>query len=277
MTHESGTLETNGARIYYEVDGTGAPVIMLHAGIANLRMWDGQVAALKDAYRVIRYDLRGFGRTDTDAVEFSNRADVAAVLDHLGERSAHVVGLSRGAAIALDFVIEYPDRARSLVAAAGGIGGYQSPDAAPESIFEQPEKWWEAKDWERLAEWETNYWVEGPTESPGRVDPALRALVHDWILTNYQAEKEEGKPQVLDPPAVGRLSELRLPVLVLYGTLDDAGTSESMRHLAGIVPGARVEAFEGTAHMLNLEQPEKFNGLLRQFLDGASARRPGPG
>jgi len=83
MTTSSGFLETNGARIYHEVDGSGEPLILVHAGVANLRMWDAQVASLRDAYRVIRYDTRGYGRTETDAVEFSNRADLAAVLDHL--------------------------------------------------------------------------------------------------------------------------------------------------------------------------------------------------
>ena len=77
MKNESGFLETNGASIYHEVEGTGEAVVLIHAGVANLRMWDDQVAALRDSYRVIRYDTRGFGRTETEAVEFSNRADVA--------------------------------------------------------------------------------------------------------------------------------------------------------------------------------------------------------
>ena len=141
-----GRLETNGARIYYEVDGAGDPVLLIHAGVANLRMWDDQVAALRDSYRVIRYDTRGYGRTETDAVEFSNRADIAALLDHLGEASAHIVGLSRGGMIALDFAVEYPERVRSLVVAAGGIGGYESPDESDASTFAQAEAWWEAKD-----------------------------------------------------------------------------------------------------------------------------------
>jgi 3-oxoadipate enol-lactonase len=264
MASTNGTLETNGARIYYEVEGAGDPVVLIHAGVANLRMWDDQVAALRDAYRVIRYDTRGFGRTETDAVEFSNRADIAALLDHLGERSAHVVGLSRAGSIALDFALEYPDRVRTLVAAAGGIGGYESPDESPMETFEEPDRYEQAKDWEALAEWETAYWADGPGQPPDRVDPAVRAKVHDWVLTNYRAEKETGEPQVLDPPAVGRLGELRPPLLVMLGTLDDSGTSESMRHLADAVPGARLEVFEGAAHMINLEQPERFNALLRE-------------
>ena len=73
-------------------------------------------------------------------------------------------------------------------------------------------------------------------------------------------------PQPLDPPAVGRLAELRAPLLVILGTFDEAGTQESMRHLANVVPDARLEVFEGAAHMLNLEQPERFNAMLRDFL-----------
>ena len=263
MASTNGTLETNGARIYYEVEGAGDPVVLIHAGVANLRMWDDQVAALRDSYRMIRYDTRGFGRTETDAVEFSNRADIAAVLDHLGEESAHVVGLSRAGSIALDFALEYPDRVRTLVVAAGGISGYESPDESPMETFEAAEKLYEAKDWPSLADWEADYWTNGPGQPADRVS-AVRAKVHDWVLTNYVAEKEEGKPQVLDPPAVGRLAELRPPLLVMLGTLDDPGTSESMRHLADAVPGARLEVFEGAAHVINLEHPERFNALLRE-------------
>ncbi|HYI67946.1 MAG TPA: alpha/beta fold hydrolase [Candidatus Limnocylindrales bacterium] len=263
MPTRSGTLETNGARIYYEADGAGDPVVLIHAGVANLRMWDDQAEALRDSHRVIRHDTRGYGLTETDAVEFSNRADIAALLDHLGEESAHIVGLSRGGMIALDFAIEFPQRVRSLVIAAGGIGGYQSPDEADESTFAQAEAWLEAKDWESLSEWETAYWADGPGQPADRLNPALRARVHDWILTNYRAEKEEGQPKRLDPPAVGRLGELRAPLLVMLGTLDEPGTSESMRHLADAVPGARLETFEA-AHMINLEHPERFNALLRE-------------
>jgi 3-oxoadipate enol-lactonase len=264
ITTTTGTLETNGARIHYEVEGSGAPVVFIHAGVANLRMWDGQAAALRDSCRVIRYDTRGYGRTETEAVEFSNRADVAALLEHLGEESAHVVGLSRGGIIALDFALEFPQRVRSLVVAAGGIGGYESPaEAAPET-WEVPEKLWEAKDWSALADWETAYWADGPGQAPDRV-PEVHERVHSWILENYRAEKEEGTPQPLDPPAVGRIAGMRTPLLVMLGTLDDSGTSDAMRHLARTVPGARLEELEA-AHMINLEHPDRFNALLREFL-----------
>jgi len=263
-------LETNGARIAYDAQGSGPAVVLIHAGVANREMWDDQVAALKDAYRVIRYDTRGYGETETEAVEFSNRADIAALLDHLGEGVAHVVGLSRGGQIALDFAIESPDRVRSLTVVAGGIGGRESPDELPAETWEPVEAMWKAKEWERLTDWETAFWADGPGQSADRA-PEVRRRVHDWVLDNYRAEKEEGQPQPLDPPAVGRIGELKVPLLVMLGTLDDPGTTESMRYLARAVPGARLEEFEA-AHLVNLEHPDRFNRVLREFLDGVTAR-----
>ena len=262
-------LETNGARIAYDAEGSGPAVILIHAGVATRSMWDDQVAALKDAYRVIRYDTRGYGETETEAVEFSNRADIAALLDHLGEPAAHVVGLSRGGQIALDFAIESPDRVRSLTVVAGGISGYESPAELPAETWEPVEAMWKQREWEKLTDWETAFWADGPGQSPDRV-PEVRRRVHRWVLENYQAEKEEGQPQPLDPPAVGRLGELRAPLLVMLGTLDEPGTVESMRHLAATVPAARLEELV-SAHMVNLEHPERFNRVLRAFLDAVSA------
>ncbi len=245
-------------------------MVLIHAGVADRSMWDAQVEALKDRYRVIRHDTRGFGETETDAVPFSNRADVAALLDELGESRAHIVGLSRGGTIAMDFAIEFPDRVRSLAVVAGGISGYESPAEPPAETWEPVEAMWEAKDWKGLADWETAYWADGPGQPVDRV-PRIRQRVHGWVLANYRAEKVEGDPQPLDPPAVGRLDELGVPLLVMLGTLDDPGTTESMRHLAGAVPGARLEEFD-TAHMINLEEPARFNAVLRAFLDEASGR-----
>ena len=96
---------------------------------------------------------------------------------------------------------------------------------------------WKAKQWDELTAWETAFWADGPGQSPDRV-PEVRRRVHDWVLANYRAEKEEGKPQPLDPPADGRLGDLRVPLLVMLGTLDEPATVESMRHLAASVPTA---------------------------------------
>ena len=272
---ETGYVEVNGGRLYYEVEGEGHPLVLIHAGVANLRMWDDQVRAWSPRFRVIRYDTRGFGLTETADVEFSNRADLASLLDHLDIASAYVLGASRGGMIALDFTLEFPERVEALIVAAGGIGGYESADdPAAKAFGEEAERAWEAHEWERLADMETAYWVDGPGQPAERVDRHLRSLVHHWILTTYQAEKAEGKPQRLDPPAAGRLGEIRVPTLVLIGDLDEAGTQEACRHLAASVSGARLEGFQGAAHMLNLEQPDRFNRVVSEFLGEVEQMNP---
>ncbi len=270
---DSGFIDIHGGRLYFEVEGSGHPLVLVHAGVANLRMWDPQVPALAEHYRVIRYDTRGWGRTETDQVAFTNRGDLAAVLDHLGAPSAHVLGLSRGGSIALDFALDYPDRTNALIFCAGGIGGFEGsePTAEDAALFAEASRREEAHDWEWVSDFETRYWVDGPGQPTDRVDPAIRERVHDWILTTYQAEKNEGLAEPMQPPAHDRLPSLRLPVLAMVGDLDERDTIDACRHLASVVPGARFEEFHGAAHMFNLEQPDRFNQLVLDFLGGLAA------
>jgi 3-oxoadipate enol-lactonase len=270
---ESGFVEVNGGRLYYEVEGTGHPLVLVHAGVANLRQWDEQVPVFAEHYRVIRYDTRGWGRSETEQVEFSNHGDLAAVLDALGERSAYVLGLSRGGSIVLNFALAYPDRADALIFCAGGIEGFEVADTPEEeAVWKEAQSHEEAHNWEWVADFEPRFWVDGPGQAADRVDPAIRERVHDWILTTYQEEKNEGKPQRLQPPANSRLAELDLPTLVMVGDLDERTTQLACRHLADSVAGARFEEFEAAAHMLNLEQPEKFARLVLDFLAAVQAK-----
>jgi 3-oxoadipate enol-lactonase len=271
---DSGFLDVNGGKIYFEVEGDGHPLLLIHGGLGSLRMWDEQLPALAERYRVIRYDNRGWGRTETDDVEFADRDDAAAVLDHVGATSAYVVGQSRGGSIALDFTLDHPDRADALVSVAGGVGGYEAQREETEpQPWDDMEHLWEAKDWSALAELETRVWVDGWGQPSTRVDADLRRKVHDWILTTYQEEKIEGKPQSLDPPAAKRLADVSVPTLVMVGEVDEAGGVTAGRHLAASVPGARLVEFPGVAHMIQLEEPERFNQLVLEFLADADRRR----
>jgi len=269
-------LELPGARLYYEVEGSGPALFLIHAGIANLRQWDPHVPAWAEHHRVIRYDTRGFGETETEQVEFANREDVAALLDHLGEPEAHILGCSRGGAIAIDFAVTHPERVLSLIEVAGGVGGYD-PQLPPEetalgeALWKASEVAFEAKDWGRLADLETAFWVDGPGQSPTRVDPALRAQVRSWIYDSY-VKDQDGIAQPLDPPAATRLANLTAPLLVVIGELDEAETNAGLRWLASEVRGARFEEFRGAAHMLNLEQPARFTDLVLDFLGSVQGR-----
>lgn len=264
---DTGFVTVPGARLYYEVQGSGPTLLLIHAGVANLRMWDPQVAALGATHQVVRYDTRGFGKTESEDVEFSNRQDVLAVLDHVGADRAVVVGASRGGIIALDTVVEHPDRFNGFVSVAGGVGGYEPTRSSwTDQQWEEAERRWEAGEWEWLADRETELWVDGPGQPADRVLPEVRAKVHDWILTNYRAKKEYGQPIQLDRKPVDRLGEVSIPTLVVIGDLDEVGTIESGEFLAAGVSGARTERFPDCAHMLSMEQPERFAMVISEFL-----------
>ena len=270
---ESGFVSVQGGRVYYEAEGDGPPVLLIHGGLGTLRMWDEQVPRFGERHSVIRYDTRGFGRTETDDVEFANRDDAIAVLDHLGVASAAVVGQSRGAMIALDLALDRSDRFDALVSVAGGIGGYEPElaDGTSRPPWDELERLWERKEWAALAELETQVWVDGWGQPRDRVDPEVRRRVHDWIQADLEAGKAEGRPMPMTPPAAERLDELRVPTLVLVGAADEPGAVAAGRKLAS-APNAELIEFENVAHMIQLEEPDRFAEVVLEFLAGPRPR-----
>lgn len=271
-----GFCEVPGGKLYYQTAGAGPAVVFIHAGIADLRMWDAQVPALAERYRVVRFDCRGFGRTRSEPVTFSNRQDVADLMDHLGIARAAVVGCSRGGVIALDFVLERPERAAALGWICSGVSGWQPPDGlfTPEELAQwaEMEAAEQAGEWERVATMDVRIWADGPRQPEGRADPEVRRKVYEMSLNNYTTAMVPGlEAQPLDPPAVGRLAELRLPVLAVVGDLDTPDVPVAAALLAREAPDVRVEHFPDAAHLPSLERPERFNAVLRTFLDSLPA------
>jgi 3-oxoadipate enol-lactonase len=273
---DSGYLEFNGARIYYEVEGSGPPLVLIHAGVAHLRMWDEQVAAWREQFRVIRYDTRGYGRTRTEDVPYSNMDDLGAVLDAVGVKQTHLLGLSRGGLIALDFTVNHPERVRSLTWVAGGVRGLEVPDDPRlVAIWPEVERLYKEQAWAALVELETQIWTDGVGQPASRVDPDVRQRMVTWNLESYMAQQDA--EQVVTPPAIAaeHLADIKLPVLLIWGTLDESSVTEVGEYLAATVPGARRHVFEGVAHMVNLERPAEFNDLVLGFVRDAEATRTG--
>jgi pimeloyl-ACP methyl ester carboxylesterase len=243
---------------------------MIHAGVAHLRMWDEQVEAWRDRHRVIRYDTRGWGRTVCEDVPFSNIADVAVVMDHTGIDSAHLVGLSRGAMMALDFTVAHPERVRSLTWVAGGIRGLElEDDERLKEVWPEMERLEQEHQWETLVERETQVWTDGPGQPSDRVDPDVRRRMVEWNMENYRAEQPANQPVQPDRIAAEHLSEIAVPVLAIWGTFDESTVPLAGEHLVAAVPGARSHVFEGVAHMVNLERPAEFNRIVGDFIDAA--------
>jgi pimeloyl-ACP methyl ester carboxylesterase len=221
---------------------------------------------------VIRYDTRGWGHTLVEDIPFSNRDDLRAVMDHFGYEQAHVLGLSRGAMIALDTTVETPERVTSLTWVAGGLRGFDVDDPRLEAVWPEMEKLEQAKDWEPLVEMETQMWTDGPGQPSDRVDPDVRRRMVEWNMENYRAEQPANQPTQPDVPAAEALERLTMPTLFIWGTLDELGVLKSGEKLVSEVNGARSHVFEGVAHMVNLEKPEEFNRIVGDFLDEVDRR-----
>ena len=266
----SGYAPVENGELYYEVAGHGHPLLLIHAGVADRRMWDDQFAVFAEAFRVIRYDTRGYGLSRTEAASFSNRQDVADLLRHVGVERTHVIGVSRGGQIAVDFTLEYPAMVSALIPTAAGLNGYEEqPDeaeAALNRMFEEMEAAWEAKAWERLVDMEVQVWVDGAGQSAGRAPAAVREKVRAMCLSNYRSQTVEPSPRPLDPPAFGRLGEITAPTLVLIGDLDVPACVRIADRLTQGIPGARKVLFPGVAHMIPMEAPEAFNREVLAFL-----------
>jgi pimeloyl-ACP methyl ester carboxylesterase len=268
MSRTRGTAGVNGAGFHFELAGEGRPLVLLHAGICDARMWDAQFDALAAARRVLRYDRRGFGRTTQGAEAFSHVEDLAGLLSHFRFGRAALVGCSQGARIALDFALTRPEQVASLVLVSPAVSGYKYAAPAPPQ-YAEIERADAAGDAALVNELELRIWVDGPRRSPGEVDRGVRELVSEMNLAALSSSAGEETPP--GTRAAERLGEVRAPTLIVAGDLDTPRTLEAADALAAGIEGARLEVVKGAAHLPNMERPEEFNRLVLGFLDGVGA------
>ena len=267
-------LDAPGAHIAYDVSGDGPALVLMHAWIADRRMWDEVVPAFARHRRVVRYDKRGHGETVViEAVSYSNRRDLVDLLDHLGIERAALVGVSAAALVALDTALEFPDRVRALVAVAPGISGFD-PGATKEeeAAFVELERLEEGRHWPALVEAEMALWVDGLSAHGDRIS-VIRGRMAQMDLDAYErhADEPQGAVRPLEPRATGRLGEVRAPTLAIVGDLDVSGTVESAYRIAAEVPGARLVEWPDVAHLPPLERPAEFVRTVESFLDEVGA------
>ena len=272
MLRETGAADVNGARLSYEVSGEGEPLVLVHAGIADRRMWDGQMEAFAKDYRVLRYDMRGFGETAMVEGPYSHSEDLRGLLDSLGLERAHLVGCSMGGGAALDLALDHPGRVGALVLVGSAVSGFEA-DVDPPEQWEELVAADETGDLERVSELEVEIWAVGPGRRPESVEGAVRDLVYEMNLIALQNEASGlGEEVPPDSPAAGRLSEVRAPALVVVGDADQPYTLAAADLLASGLPNARKVVMKGTAHLPNMERPEEFNRIVLDFLDDATVR-----
>jgi 3-oxoadipate enol-lactonase len=261
-------VQLNGARIHYRRSGAGFPVVFLHAGVADSRMWEPQAAGLAKHFDVITPDMRGFGESELPAAAWSPTADVLALMEALGLRQApHLIGCSIGGRTAIDFALEHPERVSKLVLVGAGVSG-EAFDDENDNLYAEVIAAEKAKDLVALNEAEMKLWLVGPGRTPAHVDQRLRDLFLDMNGRSLQNDFEGAPMEKLDPPAVGRLGEIKAPTLVIVGDHDLPEVQKSADLLMSKIRGARKAVIHDAAHLPNLEHPEKFNRLVLDFLNG---------
>ncbi len=224
--------------------GEGPVVLLLHPGIGDSRAWDPIWDALTPTCRVIRYDVRAYGRSPHATEAYTTAGDLRAVLDHLGLDAAHLVGCSMGGAAAMELAVTDPDRVASLVLLCPGIGGYDWPDE-PELDAE----------YERL---------EADNDVDGLVAFSLREwtpvghepIVVDLARSAAEAVANEAEFGQRGVPAYDRLGELAIPVILMVGDRDRAPLIEANHAVAARIPGCRLVTMPGVDHLPMLREPE---------------------
>jgi 3-oxoadipate enol-lactonase len=247
--------------IYYEEKGAGEPVVLIHGGQMDRRMWDVQFDVFATEFRVVRYDIRGFGKSPPPSAVYSNEEDLAALLKALSIPRAKLVGLSLGAAVAVDFTLTHSNSVAALLLVCPGLGGYPFRDKANDlqPIVVAARDFGRAKAAEL---WLTNPYMSVAMENPG-LRPQLRQLAEDnalcW-LNNPLLNRR------LVPPAYERLKEIRTRTMVFDGARDVSDIHAIVEKLTTEIPGAQKKVFPGAGHLIPMEQPAEFNEAALLFL-----------
>lgn len=265
------SIAAGNSRLAAERRGLGPCVLLLHAGVADRRMWASVMQSLSAGYRCIAYDRRGFGETVAADETFRNIDDLETVIDHFGGGPCHLIGCSQGGRIAIDFALARPEKVLSLVLVATALSGAPAPTQFPiavQRLLDDLEQAEAAGDIDCVNAIEAHLWLDGPQQAEGRVRGAIRQFFLDM---NGRALRHAPLTGEQAPaPAVGRLSEIVHPALVIWGDLDFPHVQQVSRLVAGTIPGARTCEMTGCAHLPNLEQPAIFEREVRRFLDRVS-------
>jgi pimeloyl-ACP methyl ester carboxylesterase len=263
---DTGRVTIDGGSLFYEAAGSGAPVILIHGGNLDRRMWDPQFELLRTKYRVVRYDARGYGQSSAVEEPFSAHDDLAALMHGLHITRASIVGLSLGGRIAIDVALKYPAMVDRLVLAAPGIsGGTWAPNsdtAWRASAMEAVKR----KDSVGVAlAWLGSDYIRSALHPPERAAWLRQISIENsamWggLIRHGDLEK------AADPRAADRLETLLAPVLLLVGGSDTPYIHEVAAAITARVPHVKRVDIPSVGHMLNLEAPERFNRELLAFL-----------
>lgn len=269
METTKSTLDLGDGQLYYETAGSGMPLVLTHAAFLDSRMFDALWEPLAKHFRVIRYDMRGFGKSSPVTGPLTRRSDLDRLLTHLDVTQAHLVGCSLGGEISLDLALEQPQRVKSLTLVDSTPGGFQMQGEPPRYLMDMFAAL-QSGNFDQANELQIRIYLDGEHREPDQIDPALRKKAMEMNRipvaqnTFFIADMQPAKP--LDPPAITRLESVTCPTWVVAGGLDNSEILRAADEMAKRIPGARKTIIESSAHVPSYEQPDTFVKLLMNFL-----------
>lgn len=263
MKDDSGILNVDGANIHYEITGSGPTVVLIHGFALDSRLWDYQIGAFSKKHRVLRYDLRGFGKSDLPGSEpYEHSKDLKVLLDHLEISTGYILGLSLGGMVAIDFTLKYPEMVDALITADSALDGFDLLDFG--------------KSFESVVNLAFSSGIDDAKAFFGSIDlfkpaskiPAVADLLWN-ILADYSGWHfmNENPAIWLEPPAIQKLNSISTPTLIILGEYDSTEFHEISDILHKQIKGSRKEVLAGAGHVSNLENPDQFNNTVIGFLN----------
>lgn len=264
-------------QLHHQVEGGGSPVVLIHAGIADSRMWDPQWDAFTARHRTLRYDMREFGESAPPPGAFAHGRDLIALVEELRLGPVALVGASLGGRVAAEVAVARPDLVCALVLVGPGMpsGGWSDDVRA---YGEEEDRLLRAGDVNGAAELTVRFWVDGVGREPEEADPSVREAVRAMQLRAY-GHLKDADPEAEQPTVEGiaaRVGEISVPTLLVVGDHDQPDIIRTVEWLADQIPDARLERMPGTAHLPSLEQPDRFNELVLRFLEPTRPRTASP-
>ena len=253
-------LNRNGVDLYYEAHGDGPALLLTHGYSSSSHMWEGQVAPFSKQYRLITWDMRGHGQTESpsDPDRYSTEATVAdmrALLASLGVSRAVIGGLSLGGYMSLAFYLAHPEMVEALIVCDSGPG-YRNAEARGA---------WNQRANERAGSLEAR-----GLEALGGRSREVRDALGQHKSAQGLAHAARGMLAQQDARVIDGLASIRVPTLVIVGDQDTPFLAPC-EYMAKKIPGARLEVIAGAGHASNLDQPEAFDRALLRFLDSLPA------
>lgn len=270
-TVDSGYAEVNNTKLYYEVAGKGEPIVFVHGSFGDRRFWDFQISDLSKKYKIVRYDLRGFGKSALPREDevYRDCDDLLALLNYLNIEKAHVCGLSYGSFIVIDFALAYPERCLSLIPIGPRVAGdelneFKANSDSLKLIIAKTIDLLKSNGRKEATDflWTGDNCLSRSVQSTNALELLLKmGYDYSWWRHLHPSKREYAFPQ-----AISLLDEIRVPTLVITAEYDVAICKQVAATLAKKIPGAQLVSIKGAGHIMNMDKPKEFNKTISEFI-----------